>query len=263
MAISYDYPNIDSDNKFQTKLRWALDFAFNENKKFQQLDGVRTLANWHKQAKEYKQEREQDGDNKHAIPSSIANKTIEEIVKNVEPCYKESIIKSIGINTHFKSGVTKMNCNVEFISLKPFVKFVKRVNGRDNDSVIFRFQLDSNIYINKLQIHDEKEVKSIDIDKLGIELKVTLLQVIIETPVTTISIDKQIKLLSKKFEMDNLLFHLKRPTTNSTKFGALNLSSTDNTGEKGNISISCQKCGNLSQPSFKFCNTCGSSLQSS
>jgi hypothetical protein len=256
MAISYDYRNVDIDNKFQAKLRSALDFTFNENKKFQQLDGVRTLADWYKEAKEYKQERERDGDNRHAILSSIANKTIDEIVKNVEPCYTESIIKSIGINTHFKSGANKMNCNIEFISLKPFVKFVKRVDGDDNSCVIFKFQLDSSMYINGIQIHDEKEVKSLGIDKLGIELKLTLLHVIIESPVSIISFDKPTKLVSKKFEVDNLLFHLKRPATNSTKFGALNLSSTANIGAKSNISITCQKCGNISQGSFKFCNTC-------
>jgi hypothetical protein len=44
-------------------------------------------------------------------------------------------------------------------------------------SATFRFQLDSSVYINKLQIHANSTAaagKSINIDRLGVELELTL-----------------------------------------------------------------------------------------
>ena len=104
----------------------------------------------------------------------------------------------MGINTHFREGATLMNCNIEFISLKPFVKFVKQLNGQDVALVKLRFQLDSSLYINKIQIHAKPvaiEGRLIDLDKIGVELKLTLLQVTISsmrTPVPVISMNEPI-----------------------------------------------------------------------
>jgi Double zinc ribbon len=266
MAISGDYVYSDIDGKLQEKLRWALSFAFHGNKAFEQCKEVKNVSNWYKEVKEYKAERQEDGDNKHAVISLISNKTINELIKHVEPYYKDSIIQSIGIDTHFREGGAKMNCSVKFASIKPFVKFVKQVNGQETISVTFRFQLDSNVYINKLQIHTNSAIvagKSIDIDKLGVELELTLLHVTmssIQTPV--ISVDKHIKLVSKKFEIKNISFDLGRSLNDKS-----HLRSLDSLGniaqQKVPVSIICQKCGNQNQSGFNFCNSCGTSIQRS
>ena len=270
MAISSrsNYAYVDGDSKLGEKLRWVFDFAFHQNKEFQQADGVKTISGWYKEAKQYKDEKQQDGDNKHAILSSIANRTINELIKYVKPCYKDSIIKGIGINTHFKEGSAEMNCNVEFVSIKPFVKFVKQANGREAVSATFRFQLNSSVYINKLQIHANSTAaagKSIDIDRLGVELELTLLQVTMSSmqmPMPVTSLNKPIKLVSKKFEIKNISFHLGRSLTNKNEVETL-----DSLGsvarQKVQISITCQKCGNQNQSRFSFCNICGTSIQSS
>src|SRR6266516_2585115 len=122
MAVSSrsNYAYSDGDSKLEKKLRWVFDFAFHQNKEFQQSDTVKTILDWYKEEKQYKDEKQLDGDNKHAILSSIANKTINELITYVKPCYKDSIIKGIGINTHFKEGSA--------------VKFVKQVNEQENVS---------------------------------------------------------------------------------------------------------------------------------
>lgn len=212
MGLSFgDYGHSDSESGLREKLRWAFDNVFDNNGEFEQSEGVKTVAEWYKEEKEYEKERQVDGDNKRTILSLLANKMTAELVKIVEPQYKTSIINSVEFNTHFKSGVTQLNLNVEVTPLKPFVKFVKHVNGREVDSATFRFQLDTNMYINKLQVHGSsaERGKFIDIDALGVEFKLLLLQISISSgrmPLPAMSLNKPIKLISRKFEINNLSF---------------------------------------------------------
>lgn len=214
MALSLgDYGSSDSDTQLRNELRRAFDYAFEKNEEFEQLEGVKTVTEWYREAKGYEEERQEDGDNKHAILSLLANKITTELVKLVEPAYKASIINSVELNTHFKSGVTQLNLNIQFTSLKPFVKFVKQVDGREVTSAKFRFQLDTGMYMNKLQVHTSStgEGKFIDIEALGVELKLSLLQVIISStriPLSVVSLNEPIKLISRKFEISNLSFRV-------------------------------------------------------
>jgi hypothetical protein len=188
--------------------------GIDKNGEFERSQGVKTIAAWYKEDKEYKDEREEDGDNKHTILSLIANRITDELIKYVEPSYKASIIKTVGINTHFKAGATQMNSNIGFISLKPFVKFVKLVNRQEVASAKLSFQLDTGMYIHKLQVRPGSAIrgKSIDMEALGVELKLSLLQVSISSirmPVPIMTRNEPIKLISKKFEITNLSFAIK------------------------------------------------------
>jgi hypothetical protein len=68
-------------------------------------------------------------------------------------------------------------------------------------SATFRFQLDSSVYINKLQIHANSTTaagKSINIDRLGAELELTLMRVTmssLQMPMPVTSLNKPIKLV--------------------------------------------------------------------
>ena len=265
MALSSgNYPYSYADSKLQETLRWVFGFAFQGNKAFEQSEPVKAISNWYKETKEYKAERKEDGDNKHAILSSISNRIINELIEHVEPYYKDTIIQNIGINTHFIEGGAKMNCNIDFVSIKPFVKFVKKVDGKETASATFRFQLDSSVYISKLQIHSNSigaGGKSIDIDKLGVKLELTLLQVVMSSMPDT-SFKRPIKLVSKKFEIKNISFHLGRSANGKNEAGTLN-SLGSVAKQKTQASIICQKCGNQNPSKFNFCNVCGSSIQSS
>jgi len=81
-------------------------------------------------------------------------------------------------------------------------------------------------------------------------------------PMPVTSLNKPIKLVSKKFEIKNIFFHLGRSLTNKNEVKTL-----DSLGsvarQKAQISITCQKCGNQNQSRFSFCNICGTSIQSS
>lgn len=108
MALSFgDYGSTDSDSILHDKLAWAFGYAFDKNGEFQQSEGVKTVAEWYKE--ESKEERQEDGNNKNAILSLIANKLTTELVKLVEPQYKAYIIDCVELNTHFKTGVTQLN----------------------------------------------------------------------------------------------------------------------------------------------------------
>jgi hypothetical protein len=217
-ASSSDYSSSDSDGKIQEKLRWAFGLAFDKNGEFERSQGVKTIAEWYKEDKEYKDERQEDGNNKHTILSLITNRITDELIKYVEPSYKDSIIKTVGMNTHFKPGATQMNCNVEFISLKPFVKFVKQINRQEVASTKLSFELDTSMNIKKLQVRagSTSGGKSIDIETLAIELKLSLLQARISSmrmPVPVITLNEPIKLISKRFEVNNVSFPIKQPST--------------------------------------------------
>jgi len=72
-----------------------------------------------------------------------------------------------------------------------------------------------------------------------------------------VSLDKPIKLVSKKFEIKSLLLQVDRPVTTHDKSAALNIIASGG-GQKSQLTIACQKCGNEVPSSFKFCNACGS-----
>ena len=85
-------------------------------------------------------------------------------------------------------------------------------------SATFRFQLDTSMYINKLQIHASSATgdKSIDIEKLGTEIKLSLLQLNISSmqmPVPVRTLNEPIKLPNIKFEINNLSFPINHSST--------------------------------------------------
>jgi hypothetical protein len=209
MAVSEDYMFVDED-KLRDKLKWSFRSAFEKNENFEQLKAVNTIADWYKDINEFKEKGE--GNNKHIIRSTIANKTIEELVRHVEPFYKNTIIKNIGTKTQFKEGTVERNFNTNFVSIKPYVKFVKRVNLMNMHSVKFSFLLNTNIYIETFLIHSNPAGKSIDINRLSIELELSLLEASISMQTPYISLNEPIILTSKRFEIDNLSFHSKKTT---------------------------------------------------
>lgn len=216
MTVS-EYFSLGEDDRLRQGLLQFVNSSFDEGKKIKDLQGVKFIADWYKEAKEAKKE---EGEyNKRVILSTVVNKTTEELVKHLEPFYRDTIIKHVGIRTQFKEGVTESSFKTEFISIKPFVKFVKRVGStrRELASVKFVFQLDTMLYLHKLQIRVNSEVKSIKIDKLGIEAKLMLLQITMEaiSGVPVISLTNPVKLASKKLEIKNIVLFSRQSKSKS------------------------------------------------
>ena len=136
---------LEQDDRLSECLRESFNSALSENKEFSGLQGLNNIVDWYREAKVDKDE--EGAWNKHVVLSTIANKTTQELVNHLEPFYKNTIIENVGIRTQFKDGATESNINVELISVKPFVKFVKRVDRQLSSSVKLLFQLNTSMYL--------------------------------------------------------------------------------------------------------------------
>ncbi len=211
MAISdrgYDNDSVyDVDERLSDELRSSLTSILEKNEEtLRRLKDVRELIDCYKKTREYKQQIEENG-----ILSVIANKTIEELLKQLEPYYKGSILKSIGIQTRIKKeqGTVEVSSKIDFdASLKPYVEFIVGINGRESYSVKLTFQIETSAHVTKLRFtKNADEGKSIHIEKLGIKIELSLLQIEFSDLIRSgshISLNKKMKLGSKSFEIRDL-----------------------------------------------------------
>jgi hypothetical protein len=256
MAISGGYASsIDINNKFFEKMNWFFNYALSEKEKLQKLKEVKTIANWYKEKKEYKE------DNERIVTSLVVNKIIEELLNYAHPYYVNSIIKKINVATQLKDGAVESDFDIGFIPIKIYVEFDKLVNETKQSSAKFTFQLDTSTYITKLKIRSGDEGKSMAIQKVGIKLELSLLQVEISyspMQMPVVAINTPINLASKKFEINELLFHIKEsPVKIQTSRSPLGQSFGIN-----NNNIICQKCSTSNPAGSTFCNNCGIALRS-
>lgn len=206
---SFENYTIAQDDRLRERLRQVFNSAFSGSREFD--NSLNTIVDWYKEAKEAKDE--EGAWNKHVILSTVANKTTEELLSHIEPFYKDTIIDNVGIKTQFKDGATETSFNIEFISIKPFVKFVKQVDGREAYSVKLLFQLNTSIYLDKLRIQNNSEAKLIRIEKIGIKLELLLLQVSISSTlgIPVITLVQPIKLGNTEFEINDLVLFSRHP----------------------------------------------------
>ena len=214
MAISssrYTTPYHDYGNdKLRQELRSFFSHAIEGNEKLNQLEGIKTTTDWYRQQKDFREKLNQEKGNRGAVIfSAMGNKMIEILLDKVHPCYTNSIIKAIGINTQYRQGSVETNFDIGYVAMKPYVEYIKYYHQQQVASVKFVFQLDTNTAIEKLKIPvDNKKVnKSIDIEKISIGLKLSLVQVKISTShiaLPFMSFNGQLKLAEKEFEIRNI-----------------------------------------------------------
>jgi hypothetical protein len=202
--------NIDS--KLDEMLGWFLSSTFKENgEELRKLKDVKTLVGCYKKTREYKQQADE-----HGTLTAIVNKLIEELLKQVEPFYASSIVNSIGIETLFKkegkSRTVEINTNIGFgVPLKPYVEFIVEINKKETYSVKFTFQLETSANITKLTLSGSAEKgKSVNIEKLGMKIELSLLEVEFSDLISTrsqISLNKKMLLGSKSFEIHDIFLY--------------------------------------------------------
>jgi len=201
--------NYGSD-KLRRELRSFFSHAIDGNEKLNQLEGIKTTAEWYKQQKDFRQKlNEEKGSRGAVILSTIGNKMIEILLDKVHPYYTNSIIKAVGIKTQYRQGSVETNFEIGYVAMKPYVEYVKYYHQQQVASVKFVFQLDTDTAIEKLKIPaDNKQGnKSIDIEKISIGLKLYLVQVKISSshmPLPFMSLNGQLKLAEKEFEIRNI-----------------------------------------------------------
>ena len=88
--------------------------------------------------------------------------------------------------------------------MKPYVEFIKIVNGAPTPPVKFTFQLDLDTHVSIIKTSNTPISNYIEIKKLGIELKIWLLQM------PYIYLNHPIKLTTTTFDIHNIRIPSKR-----------------------------------------------------
>jgi ribosomal protein L40E len=252
-------PSYSNHDPLHEKLEWFFGDVL-KNAKLIQLNEIKAIAEWHKDKKEPEEKKQE----RNIIFSEIVTKMIAELVKQVQPYYTACLLQNIGVKTQFKEGAIETDFEIGFIPIKPYVEFIKLVNKAKVSSTKFTFQLDTNSYIEKLKImpSSNHQIKSIHIQKIGIALELSLLEVKVSSlgiSIPSISLNEKIKLGEKKFELQDLSYQFKQPEANRVEVQNSPLTRDDN--HNGNDEIICVKCRSRNSIGSKFCCECGSKLQ--
>src|SRR5918912_332855 len=118
------------DQKLWDNFKSVLLSDFNNNEKFAKLKEIKDVVSLYREA-------ERDP---HVMVSSIANKMIDEILKQVYPYYKDTIIGNIGAKTQFKERSILIDFNIGLIPIKPYVEVIKEIGqGTKVYSIKFLF----------------------------------------------------------------------------------------------------------------------------
>jgi hypothetical protein len=201
------------------------------------------LIDCYKKTKGYKQQVEEQG-----ILSFIVNKTIEELLKQVEPYYIGSIVRNIEIQTRIKKeeGTVEVSSKIDFdASLKPYVEFTVEINKKESYKVKFTFQVETSAHMTKLRFtSNANEGKSIHIEKIGIKIELSLVQIEFLDLITSssyISLNKKMKLGSKSFEIHDLSLYAQHSVLNKE-------------------TTVCPRCGAINSPGWRYCPYCSYNL---
>jgi hypothetical protein len=235
----------DIDEKIGGELKSSLSSILEKKKgELRKLKDVKTLIDCYKKTREHKQQIDEQG-----VLSFVVNKITQELLKQVEPYYVGSIVRNIEIQTRIKKedgDTVELNAKIDFdASLKPYVEFTIEVNKKKSYLVRFRFQIDTSAHVRKLRFTDDADKgKSIHIEKLEIEIELSLLQMEFSDLIASssqISFNKKMKLGSKSFEIHDL-----------------SLYSRDVSSKKE--SMVCPECNTINPLGSKYCTNCSISL---
>jgi hypothetical protein len=213
---NYNKSLYDIDARLNEKLRSSLSSTFEDNnEKLRKLKDVKTLVDCYNKTREYGQQ------DRYGILSMIVNKIIEELLNQAESYYVGSIVKRIDTETQFKKeGVVEINSNISFAApLKPFVVFTIAINKKESYSVKFTFEIDTSAHITKLRIiRNADRIKSVDIEKLGVTIELSLLQIEFSDLIlqwSEFSLNRRMLLGSKSFEIHNVSIYAERNDDNN------------------------------------------------
>jgi hypothetical protein len=177
------------DNEPQEKLKWSFSCAVDKSDYLRQSKDFKTIEGWYKQTKKTS--------DSISSPSIVLNEMVDELVKQTYPRYTNSIIDKIDNKTQFIGGSSGADFDIGIVSMKPYVEFIKIVNGDPMPPFKFTFQLDIDTRISIIKTLNTS-VSYIEIRKLGIDLKIWLLQI------PYLHLSPPIKLTTKTFDIHNI-----------------------------------------------------------
>jgi hypothetical protein len=210
MAVNFGHTGYTSNvDKITDTFNNFFSTAFQDQhkNKFFNLREVKTVVGWYQQANEFKDKIENEMLSSDPV-LMVANNIIERQLEKMEPYYQQCLIEKIESKTQFRDGKVENNFKVGLIPIKSHVDFTKEVNSKDICTIRFRFNLNTKTYISRLRIRRSEGKMLCDIEKVGMELELSLIEITViyvGTEQTNVSFKKTIKLAHKKFEIQNLV----------------------------------------------------------
>ena len=195
MALSARYPSSDN-NELHEKLKWSFSCAIDKSEFLKLSKDIKTIEGWYREAKK-------TSDN-ISNPSLVSGEMIKELLNHVYPHYTNIIIEKTDINIKSTDGGVQSDFDLGIVTMRPYVEFVKIVNGESMPTSKFTFQLDIRTYISIFKAVNNSASEYIELKKLGIELEISLLHM----PYFYLS--EPMKLTTKTFEIENIRLPRKR-----------------------------------------------------
>lgn len=195
MALPTKYRS-DDNNELHEKLKWSFSCAIDKSDFLKQSKDYKSIEGWYNQAKK-------TSDN-ISNPSIVSGEMIKELLNHVYPHYTNIIIENTDMNIKSTDRGVQSDFDIEIVIMKPYVEFVKIVNGEPMPAAKFTFELRIRTSISIFKPVNNSSSEYIELKKLGIELEILLLQM----PYFYVS--EPIKLTTKTFEIQNIRLPRKR-----------------------------------------------------
>ena len=189
MALPTKYSS-SSNNELHEKLKWSFSCAIDKSDFLKQSKDYKSIEGWYSQAKK-------TSDN-ISNPSLVSGEMVKELLKHAYPHYTNIIIEKTDMNIKSTNGGVQSDFDIEMVIMKPYVEFVKIVNGEPMPPAKFTFELDIRTYISIFKPVNNSTSEYIELKKLGIDLEILLLNM----PYFYLS--EPIKLTTKTFEIQNI-----------------------------------------------------------
>lgn len=188
----------------QQEFERVLGSVFESNKKIiHGFNEIKTINGWYKETKEGK-------DDPHKIPGIILDHCISKIVKNVQPELERYFIDTFKIKIRSnKGGFFVDHIELKF-SIKPFVKFVRRINGIESGSTKLTFEVSLTGKMENIQFRSVMNYCEVNFEKVISSFDISVIEGSITLKNTTIHpIKKPVKLYHKEIlKLENLRFIL-------------------------------------------------------
>jgi len=195
MALPYKYSSTNN-NELQEKLKWSFSCAIDKSDFLKQSKDFKTIEGWYGQTKKTSDDI--------SNPSLVSSEMIKELLNHVYPHYTNIIIEKVDMNIISTDAGVQSEFDIGIVTMKPYMEFVKIVDGQPMPPAKFTFELDIRTHISIFKSTNNSESGYIELKKLSIELEVLLLQM----PYFYLS--QPIKLTTKTFEIQNIRLPRKR-----------------------------------------------------
>ena len=151
------------------------------------LEAVTTIVDW------YKESKTKPDQNLIGLSNKIANKIVEYII---EPLL-EPLLKDIKIQIQSNSLDIKFNSELFKSELKPYVEFIKKINGKAVATIKIKFQIISEVQLNDVEIKHHSNDLTVNLGTLVGRLEVSVTS--LNTPIA--QYEKPIALGKKEFSI--------------------------------------------------------------